>query len=86
MSNERNITIFFTDGSDLKLTFPKQEGNPHLLAKRIQAALDSRQLAFEIDNELLVIPTNNIKYLQINPCPEMLPETVIVGGAIKSPG
>jgi hypothetical protein len=86
MSNERNITIFFTDGSDLKLTFPKQEGNPHLLAKRVQAALDSRQLAFEIDNELLVIPTHNIKYLQINPCPEMLPETVIVGGAIKSPG
>ena len=86
MSNERNIMIFFTDGSDLALTFPKQEGNPHLLAKRVQAALDSRQLAFEIDNELLVIPTNNIKYLQINPRPEMLPETVIVGGAIKSPG
>jgi hypothetical protein len=52
MSNERNITIFFTDGSDLALTFPKQEGNPHLLAKRIQAALDSRQLGFEIDGEL----------------------------------
>ena len=53
-------------------------------AKRIQAALDSRQLAFEIDGELLVVPTNNIKYLQLNPHPEMLPDTVIVGAAIKS--
>jgi hypothetical protein len=83
MSNERNISIFFTDGSDLALTFPKQDGNPHLLAKRIQAALDSRQLAFEIDGELLVVPTHNIKYLQFNPCPEMLLDTVIVGAAIK---
>ena len=32
-----------------------------MLAKRVQAALDSRQLAFEMNNELLVIPTNNIK-------------------------
>jgi len=85
MSNERNITIFFTDGSDLALTFPKQEGNPHLLAKRIQAALDSRQLAFEVNNELLVVPTNNIKYMKINPSPEMLPDTVIVGAAIIPP-
>ena len=56
------------------------------MAKRVQAAQYSRQLAFEIDNELLVIPTHNIKYLQLSPCPEMLPETVIVGGAIKTPG
>jgi len=84
MSNERNITIFFNDGSDLELTFPEQEGNPLLLGKRIQAVLDSKQLAFEIDNELLVVPMHNIKYLQLSPCPEMLPETVIVGGAIKT--
>ena len=83
MSNDRSITIFFTDGSDLALSFPKQEGNPHMLAKRVQRALDSRQLAFEINNELLVVPTNNIKYLRMNPCPEMLPDTVIVGGTVK---
>jgi hypothetical protein len=55
-----------------------------MLAKRVQAALESPKLAFEIDNELLVIPTNNIKYLRVSPCPEMLPDTVILGGAIKA--
>jgi hypothetical protein len=45
MSSERNITIFCNDGSDLALTFPRQEGNPHLMAKRVQTALESRQLA-----------------------------------------
>lgn len=83
MADERIITLFFTDGSELALTFPKQAGNPHLLAKRVQAALDSPKLAFEIDNELLVIPTNNVKYMQMSPCPERLPDTVIRGGAIK---
>ncbi len=84
MSNDRSITIFFTDGTDLALSFPKQEGNPHMLAKRVQMALDSRQMAFEINNELLVVPTNNIKFLRMDPCPDMLPDTVIVGGTIKS--
>ena len=84
MSDERHVTLFFTDGSELSLSFPKQAGNPHLLAKRVQAALESPKLAFEINNELLVIPTHNIKYLQLSPCPEMLPETVIVGGSIKA--
>ena len=84
MSDDRHVTLFFTDGSELSLTFPKQPGNPHMLAKRIQAALDSSKLAFEIDNELLVIPTHNVKYLRVAPCPEMLPDTVIIGGAIKT--
>ena len=56
------------------------------MAKRVQTALDLSQLPLEIDNELLVIPMHNTRYLQSSPCPEMLPETVIVGGAIKTPG
>ena len=84
MPDERVLNIFFTDGSDMTLTFPEQGGNPHLLAKRVQSALDAKQLAIEIDNDLLVIPTNNIKYMRVSPGPEMLPETVILGGAIKT--
>jgi len=51
----------------------------------VPAKLDSRQLALEIDSELPGISANNIEYLQMNPCPEMLPENFIVGGTIKSP-
>ena len=50
----------------------------------VPAKLDSRQLALEIDSELPGISANNIEYLQMNPCPEMLPENFIVGGTIKS--
>ena len=84
MDNNRYLTIYFIDGSEMSLTFPKQRGNPLLLAKRVQEALDADQLAIETGDQLLVIPMNNVKYFQLNPIPEKLPETVIRGAAIKN--
>jgi hypothetical protein len=83
MANRRFLTIHFTDGSKFSVTFPKQEGDLHQLANRIQKALDANQLAIEIGDELFVIPMNNVKYLQVSPSPEKLPKTVIRGGALK---
>ena len=84
MDNNRYLTIYFIDGSELAVTFPKQGGNPLLLAKRVQEALDADQLAIETRGQLLVIPMNNIKYFRMNPIPEELPNTVIRGGAIEN--
>jgi len=84
MDNNRYLTFYFIDGSEMSLTFPKQGGNPLLLAKRVQEALDADQLAIETGDQLLVIPMNNVKYFQMSPIPESLPETVIRGGAIKN--
>jgi hypothetical protein len=49
----------------------------------VQKALDANQLAIEIGDEFFVIPMNNIKYLQVNPRPDILPDTVIRGGELK---
>jgi len=72
------------DGSEMSLNFPKQGGNPLLLSKRVQEAIDANQISIEIDDQLYVIPTNNIKYLQVSPMPEELPETVIRGGSLRN--
>ncbi|MCP4233198.1 MAG: hypothetical protein GY770_06385 [Aestuariibacter sp.] len=56
----------------------------HQVVNRIQKALDANQLTLEIDNQLFVIPMNNIKYMQVSPSPDKLPETVIRGGELKS--
>jgi hypothetical protein len=68
----------------MRVSFPDQGGNPLLLAKRIQQAIEADQLAIEIDGKLTVIPMNNVKYLQASPLPEELPETVVVGGSMKA--
>ena len=83
MAEDRYLTIYFMDGSEMSLAFPKQQGNPLLLAKRIQEALDANHLAIETEGELLVFPKTGIKYLQMSPIPEELPETIIRGAKIQ---
>ena len=82
MASNRFLTVHFIDGSEMSVTFPKQGGNPLLLTKRVQQAIEARQLAMELDGQLFVIPMDNVKYLQASPCPDELPETVILGGAL----
>jgi hypothetical protein len=84
MASKRFLTINFIDGSEMLVSFPHQGGNPLLLAKRVQQAIEANQLAIEIDGKLTVIPMYNIKYLQAAPLPDELPETVIVGGSMKT--
>lgn len=82
MTNKRYLTIHFTDGSKLSVTFPKQIEEFHQMAARVQKALDASKLTIEIDGELFVIPMNNVKYLQVTPAPEKMPETIIRGGSL----
>jgi hypothetical protein len=83
MATRNFLTIHFTDGSDLSVTFPQQTDDFHQMAAKVQKALDANQLAIEIDGELFVIPMNNIKYLQVNPAPRKLPDTVIRSASLK---
>jgi len=80
MEQDRFLTVYFLDGSDMSINFPKQPGNPLLLAKRVQAAIDAGQFTIEIDGELMMIPKSSVKYMTLSPAPEELPETVIRGG------
>ena len=82
MTDDRSLTIHFLDGSEMSLAFPRQQGNPLLLAKRIQEALDANHLAIEAEGELLVFPKTGIKYLKMSPLPDELPETIIRGAKI----
>ena len=81
MEQERFLTVYFLDGSDMSITFPKQPGNPLLLAKRVQSALDADQITIEIDGELMMIPSS-VKYMTVSPLPEEMPDTIIRGGRI----
>lgn len=82
MEQDRFLTVYFLDGSDISITFPKQPGNPLLLAKRVQSALDADQFTVEIDGELMMIPKSSVKYMTVSPLPEEMPETIIRGGRI----
>ena len=79
------MTVYFIDGSDMSISFPEPGGNPLMLARRIQAALDADQVALEVDDELMMIPKSSIKYMTLNPLPDELPESVIRGASVVTP-
>ena len=82
MTEDKLVTFYFMDGSEMSLAFPQQGGNPLLLAKRVQQAMDSNHVAVEIDGKLTVIPKTAIKYLQLQSMPDEVPETVIRGARL----
>jgi hypothetical protein len=80
---KRGIVIHFMDGSTKTLEFPKQAPDDQTQAHRLKEALEARSLVIEAEGALVVIPFDNIKYLQAYPSPAKLPEFTIRGASFK---
>ncbi|MGA8050312.1 MAG: hypothetical protein WCA09_09045 [Burkholderiales bacterium] len=85
MAGRRFVTMFFNDGSKLKLSFPKQGGrDAATLASNVKKAVDADRLVFEVEGSLYIVQARNLKYIQVSPAPEALPAGVIVGAQFVS--
>ncbi len=82
MKSKRWMTIFFTDGTKLKFDFPKQRDDTSNIGAMIKKALNQNQLILEVEGTMFTIPFVNVKYIQIYPCPEKLPDTAIRGAKL----
>lgn len=84
MSEKRGIIIHFMDGTKKLLEFPQQiSDNDATAAAKIKEALEARHLAIEAEGALILIPLDNVKYLQVYPAPKKLPAGVIRGASFK---
>ena len=83
MELDRGMTVHFMDGSKVSLTFPKQVKHDESIVSRIEEALEKQHLLVEADGTLMVIPFNNIKYIQAYPLPPNLPLYAIRQAAIS---
>lgn len=84
MSEKRGILIHFMDGSKKLLEFPQQVADGDAsAAARLKEALEARKLVIEAEGALIVIPFENVKYLQVYPAPKKLPAGVIRGASFK---
>jgi hypothetical protein len=78
LDGKAKATIHFIDGTRLNITYPRLKGKNSLgVAAAVGKAINSDKLAIATSNKLLVIPTRNIKYIEINPLPDSLPDTII---------
>ena len=84
MTERRGITIHFIDGSKFSLDFPKQTLNEIGTVLKMKEILAARHLVAQVDGALLVIPFENVKYIQAHPAPAELPEYVIKSATVSS--
>ena len=82
MTEQRRLIIHFVDGSKKLLEFPPQVADA-TMAARLQEALEARHLVIEADGALVVIPFENIRYLQAYPAPKKLPSYAIKGATFR---
>ena len=84
MSEKKGLIIHFMDGSKKVLEFPQQVADTDVAAAaKLKEALEARRLVIEAEGALVVIPFENIKYLQLYPAPKKLPSGVIRGASFK---
>jgi hypothetical protein len=84
MSEKRGLVIHFMDGTKKVLEFPQQVADSDVAAAaKLKEALEARHLVIEAEGALIVIPLDNVKYLQSYPAPKKLPAGVIRGASFK---
>jgi hypothetical protein len=85
MTERRGLTIYFIDGTKLQLDYPKQTLNEIATLLKVKEILAAREIIVEVDGAMLVVPFENIKYIEAHPAPSKLPEHTIKGATIGGP-
>jgi hypothetical protein len=80
---KRGVTIHFSDGTRLGIDFPVQAPNEMAALLKLEEILKQRQIIAAVDGAVLVIPFDNIKYIQASPAPAKLPRHAIRGASIR---
>ena len=82
MARQFRLVIHFTDGTKLDAEAAAQTEDPLKAVQNIRRAMDADKIMIEIEGQLFLIPLNNVKYLQVSPAPDKLPEGVIQGARL----
>jgi len=81
MKDQRGITIHFNDGSKMSLDFPRQASNEADQRLKLDDVLKKRHLLFEADSTFMMVPFENVKYVQVYPAPPDVPGHTYIKGA-----
>ena len=73
------VTVTPSDG---RSTGTPVTSDPVEIARGLRRQLESPFLSIEVDGDLLLIPRESIKYMQISPAPPTLPEATLTGAEL----
>ena len=84
MPDQLRLTVHFTDGTKIDAQAPGHTGDPAAMTRNVRKAMDADKPMLELDGQLLMIPLANVKYVQVSPSPESLPDGVLTGASLIS--
>ena len=76
MTHMAIMNVHFSDGSKIAFRYPNVMDTA-TLATKIKKALEQDKIVVQTADSLIVIPVSSIKYIQVTPQPEVLPDGVI---------
>lgn len=68
--------IHFTDGSKIVFRYPNIT-EASTLATKVKKALEQDKIVVQTNDSLMIVPVMSVKYIQVTPKPEALPEGII---------
>ncbi|MNC86888.1 hypothetical protein D3C83_25750 [compost metagenome] len=63
------------------MDFPKQAPNETAAALKLDDVLKNRYMLFEAESTFLMIPFENVRYVQVYPAPQSVPGHAYIKGA-----
>ena len=73
------ITVHLVQGETIKFEVRLSAAKEFSLGEDIERSLIRNAMAIELDKKLILIPYNNIKYVECEPAPSVLPTNMIRG-------
>jgi hypothetical protein len=70
-------TISFMDGGQLKFAWERAEDAAIRAGSLVEKLTMSQSLAIELEGRLIIVPTQNVRTIEVLPAPESLPPTAI---------
>ena len=84
MNEDRQLTIYFINGTKMDVTFPTQIKNSMAaVLESMKKALESDKLVIEAEGKLVIIPWSSIKHIEVSPAPPAVPFGSIKGAKIS---
>ena len=79
MTDENKFTVYIhlIHGEAIKFETNISDANILGVAEDLERALSRNSLAFESDGKLTLVPYSNVKYIEFDPAPEVLPMGMI---------
>jgi hypothetical protein len=86
MSDDKQLTIHFNNGTTMQVSFPAQAKNSlATIVEGIKRILESDKLVIQTDERVIVVPWSSVKYLEAASVPaNVLPFGAFVGATILS--